>query len=239
MSASALPLTPVRSTLSPAERRVLTASVAGAHVLALWGLMQIEGVQQLVQQQAPLVVEFLTIAPPANPPKPPPPPPPVRTPQPPRPTVAQPAPAVVTAAPTPAPAPSAFVVPEPPPQPVAAAPTPPAPAAPPAPPAPPAAPPAPPAPKAVPASALRYAVTPPIELPLASRRLGESGTVLLRVVFDTQGRAKQVTVLRSSGFSRLDEQALSAMRQARIAPYLDNGQPVEVVAQAPLVYELE
>lgn len=238
----------VPSTLSPNERRLLTVGVAGVHLLALWGLLQVHGAPLLVREQLPLVVHLLTVSPPATPPDlpnlpvPPTPAAPSRPQPPQRPAQApvqteaqgQLVPAAVTAAPADAPAPTlaaSFVAaPETPSQPMAAAPAPPAPPAPPA---------LPPAPKAVSASALRYAVVPPIELPVASRRLGESGTVLLQVVFDTQGRVKQVSLLRSSGFARLDEQALGAMRQARIVPYLDNGQPVQVVAQAPLVYELE
>ena len=74
---------------------------------------------------------------------------------------------------------------------------------------------------------------------MASRRLQEAGTVWLRVVFDTSGWPRQVTLLKSSGFARLDAQAEQAMRQARIAPYLDNGVAVEVLATAALLYELE
>lgn len=239
MTAPALPLNATSAALRPHERRWLTAGVAGVHLAALWGLLQAQAVQELVRERAPLVVDFITLAPPPPPkaqPTPPPrptPPPKTAAPPPPRPAPAP----VVTAAPSPAPAP-AFTVPEPAPAPVAVA-APSVAPAPPTPPAPPAPPPAPAAPKAVAASALRYAVPPPIEVPMASRRLGESGTVVLRVVFDTQGRAKQVSVQRSSGHARLDEQALGAMRQARITPYLENGQAIEVVATAPVAYELE
>lgn len=226
-----LPLGPGPAELAPGERRWLVAGVAAVHLLAVWGLLQVGAVQQTLRQVAPLMVDF--IAPPA--PDRPRPPPPPQTRRPPTPT-AQPAPQPVVAAPAPpVVAPAEFAVPAPAPAPVVAAPAPPAPPA----PAAPAAPPAPPAPKPVAASALRYAVLPPVELPLASRRLGESGTVLVRVVFDTAGRARQVALHRSSGFARLDEQALAAMRQARIAPYLEAGQPIEVSAIAPLAYELE
>ena len=74
---------------------------------------------------------------------------------------------------------------------------------------------------------------------MASRRLQESGTVWLRVVFDANGRPRQVVLHKSSGFSRLDEQALQAMRQARISPYLDNGVAVDIAVNAPLQYELD
>lgn len=218
--------------LAPAERRWLIAGVAGLHLLLLWGLLQMGAVRQTLREVAPLMVDFISAE---APPKPAPAPPPPRTPRP-QPARSTPLP-VVVAAPVPQapPAPTAFVVPEPVPVPTAAAaPTTVAAVSSPAP-----APAAAPAPKPVAASALRYAVLPPVELPLASRRLGESGTVLLRVVFDVQGRVKQASVHRSSGFARLDEQALAAMRQARITPFVDNGIAIEVSAIAPLAYELD
>ncbi|MBL8349185.1 MAG: energy transducer TonB [Burkholderiaceae bacterium] len=217
------------SELSPAERRGLIAGVGGLHLLLLWGLLQVGAVRQVLHPIAPLMVDFISVEAPPKPAPPPPPPQPERV----RPLRPAPLP-VVVAAPTPQapPAPTSFVVPEPLPQPVQAAPAPPAPVTAPAPVQAP-------VPKPVAASALRYAVLPPVELPLASRRLGESGTVLLRVVFDAQGHVKQASVQRSSGFARLDEQALAAMRQARIQPFLENGQAIEVSALAPLAYELD
>ena len=74
---------------------------------------------------------------------------------------------------------------------------------------------------------------------MASRRLQETGTVWLRVVFDANGRPRRVVLHTSSGFGRLDEQAMQAMRQARITPYLDNGVAVNITVNAPLQYELE
>lgn len=110
-------------------------------------------------------------------------------------------------------------------------------AAPPPPPPPPPAPtPAP--PRQMPASAVAYLVPPPIEVPLASRRLGEQGTVWLRVLVGADGAPRQVTVQKSSGFARLDEQALSAMRKARFKPQVDNGVAVEWIVVAPLQYEI-
>ncbi|RVT88781.1 energy transducer TonB [Inhella crocodyli] len=97
----------------------------------------------------------------------------------------------------------------------------------------------PPGPKPVAAGSLRYRVEPAVEVPRLSRRAGEHGRVLLRVVFDTEGRPRDIQLLRSSGFARLDAQAREAMQAARIAPYLEDGRAIEVVAQATLEYELE
>jgi len=99
--------------------------------------------------------------------------------------------------------------------------------------------PQPPQPKTVAASALRYRVEPAIEVPLLSRRAGEHGRVALRVVFDAQGRPRDIQVQRSSGFSRLDAQAVEAMKAARIAPIVEDGRAIEVMAVAWLEYELD
>lgn len=94
-------------------------------------------------------------------------------------------------------------------------------------------------PKVVPASALRYRVEPAVEVPRLSRRAGESGRVGLRVLFDTQGSPREIQLSRSSGFARLDAQALEAMQRARIQPIVEDGRPIEVIAQAWLEYELD
>lgn len=88
-------------------------------------------------------------------------------------------------------------------------------------------------------SAVQYRVMPPVELPRLSRRAGESGTVWLRVIVDRQGLPVQVLVHRSSGHPRLDEQAVWAMRQARFAPFIENGQALEIEVLAPIEYLLD
>lgn len=142
-------------------------------------------------------------------------------------------PPVVIAAPAAAPAPAAFEV-APPPE-VPAPPAPPVPApqvaeAPPAPPAP---------PKMIPASALQYLEAAPPEYPRASRRLNETGNVLLRVYIDERGLPASVQISRSSGFARLDEAALAAVKKWRFKPYAENGQPMAGWAVIPVIFELE
>ena len=75
--------------------------------------------------------------------------------------------------------------------------------------------------------------------PAASKRLGESGRVLLRVEIGIDGRARQVQVSRSSGSSRLDDAALAAVRAARFKPYTENGTPLVVWSTVPIIFELE
>lgn len=224
-----LPLSGDYERSSASARRTLVAGVLGAHLLAAWGLMQVDAVRQAVGEMAPMMVDLIAASKPPAPPAPPPPPAPPRV-------VKTPPPAapIIAAAPSPSPAPPAFVVPPPPAEPV-----PPAAEAPSAQPAPPA-PQAPsPAPKTIPATAVQYLDPPAPAYPSASRRLGESGRVLIRVEIDVQGRARQVQLSRSSGSIRLDEAALAAVRVARFKPYTENGSPLVVWTTVPIVFELE
>ena len=221
------------SEIGPLERRSLVLLVTAAHLGGAWGLLQLDAVRDAVREVAPLMVDL--VAPPAPVQSPPPPAPP----PPPQPLRVQPPPPVppIAAAPAPVPAPETFTTPPPPPEPA------PAPAVQavtvPAPPAPPAPAPPPPARKTVPATAVQYLVLPPVEVPRLSRRAGESGTVWLRVVVDVRGQPLQVSVQRSSGHARLDEQALWAMRKARFKPHTENGQPIELEVTAPVEYTLD
>ncbi|MBT9456614.1 MAG: energy transducer TonB [Burkholderiaceae bacterium] len=215
--------------MSPSARRCLTGGVLAAHLLGGWALLQVDSVRQAVIEAAPMMVSLIA---PTDVPKPvPPPPPPPQQIQKPHPAPAP----LIAAAPTPAPAAPSFVVPEPapaPPAPVATAPAPPAPPAPPVVAAPP-------APKVIPANAVRYLAEPRMTVPVLSRRLGEQGIVYLRIVVDTRGVLKDASVKKSSGFARLDQQALQDIRSARFAPQTENGQPIEWETTAPLSYELD
>ena len=54
--------------------------------------------------------------------------------------------------------------------------------------------------------------------PAAARRLGERGTVVVRVRVGVEGRPELVEVATSSGSTRLDQAALSAVRHWMFAP---------------------
>jgi protein TonB len=62
--------------------------------------------------------------------------------------------------------------------------------------------------------------------PPMSRRLGEQGVVVLRVLIDANGRAVDLQVQRSSGSARLDQAALEAIREWRFIPARRGGKPV-------------
>jgi protein TonB len=72
--------------------------------------------------------------------------------------------------------------------------------------------------------------TPPV-YPKESQRRREHGTVLLRVLVDSDGRPAQIQVERSSGFERLDDAARDAVAKFLFRPYVVNGvaQPAQVL----------
>ncbi len=205
-------------------------AILALHGAAAWGLMQVDAVRAAVAEAAPLFVDLIAPPAPERPPEPPAPPPPqIKKPPPPA--------VVIAAPPAPSPAPAAFVVPEPPPEP-----------APPAPPEPPVvvvaapAPPAPPQPAPtheLPASAIQYLDPPDPVYPRASRRLNETGEVVVRVFVGSDGLPRQLQVLKSSGFPRLDEAALEGVRRARFKPPTENGRPTAGWARIPIPFELE
>lgn len=85
---------------------------------------------------------------------------------------------------------------------------------------------------------VEYLRPPDVHYPVASRRLGEQGRVLLRVYIDREGRAQHVEVQESSGSRRLDKAAMTAAREALYRPYSENGQPIPVWALIPTIFEL-
>ena len=75
--------------------------------------------------------------------------------------------------------------------------------------------------------------------PYKSRARGEQGKVILRVVVNRKGRADEVTVVESSGFSRLDKAATKAVRKWRFQPARNNGLTARGVVQVPISFVLE
>lgn len=80
--------------------------------------------------------------------------------------------------------------------------------------------------------------SPPAYPPL-SRRLGEEGKVVLRVELDEQGNVSAARVATASGFARLDEAALAAVKTWRCNPARRDGQPVRAVALQPFKFVLQ
>ena len=214
---------------------VIVGSVVMLHVAGLWALQS-----GLLRRAAEVIVpaellsEFIAppaprVAPPA-PPTPPAPPPPR-----PAPRVQAPRPApmpVAIADPTPAPhAPVGITTPQPPAPPIEA------PVAPPAPPAPPA--PSAPARIDMPSSDAAYLNNPKPGYPAISKRMGEQGKVVLRVLIGTDGLPQKVEINKSSGYDRLDRQAQEAVMRWRFVPGKRNGVPEAMWSLVPINFVLE
>lgn len=75
--------------------------------------------------------------------------------------------------------------------------------------------------------------------PALSKRLGEEGKLVLRVELDESGHVHVAQVVNSSGFKRLDEAALTAVKTWRCTPPIRNGQPVRAVALQPFNFVLQ
>ena len=227
---STLPQPPALPRFS--RNTVIVAGVVAFHVLALWALQS-----GLMRRAMEIIVpvEMLSefIEPPQPKPAPPVPPAPVKQPvvktkEPTRPPTPQP---LAIADPTPTPnAPTGVTTPQPPAPPVA---TPVAVA----PPAPPVAPPAPPKVE-LPSSDADYLQNPKPVYPTISKRLGEQGQVIHNVVISVDGRPVSATLVKSSGFSRLDQAAYKAVMGWRYIPGKRNGVVTEMSYNVPVTWNL-
>ena len=74
--------------------------------------------------------------------------------------------------------------------------------------------------------------------PMDARRQKQEGTVRLRVVITVDGRVKDISVARSSGFASLDDAALDAVRRWKFVPGMQAGTPVEAVGFVPIPFRL-
>ncbi len=77
----------------------------------------------------------------------------------------------------------------------------------------------------------------PVYPPLA-RRMNEQGKVILRVLVNPAGHAEKADIQKSSGSSRLDEAARTAVMGALFKPYLENGQAVAAQVNIPITFSL-
>lgn len=99
--------------------------------------------------------------------------------------------------------------------------------------------PVPPAPVTPPRSDAAYLNNPRPAYPLAARRRGDQGTVLVRVVVTTEGLAAGVSLEKTSGHPALDESALSAVKSWRFVPARQGGQAIESPYVVPIVFKVE
>jgi protein TonB len=85
-------------------------------------------------------------------------------------------------------------------------------------------------------SDVAYIEPPQPRYPPESRRSGEEGLVVLRVLINEIGRAARIDVERSSGHARLDDAARQAVQRALFRPYLENGVPHMALATIPIEF---
>lgn len=74
--------------------------------------------------------------------------------------------------------------------------------------------------------------------PALDARMGNEGTVTLRVLINARGRAEKVEIQKSSGSMRMDEAARSAVLRASFRPYLEDGKAIPVYAIVPINFTL-
>lgn len=75
--------------------------------------------------------------------------------------------------------------------------------------------------------------------PRQSRQLGEHGELMLKLELDESGHVKKTQVINSSGYRRLDEAAIAAVKTWRCNPPLQNGQPVRAIALQSFRFRLQ
>lgn len=74
--------------------------------------------------------------------------------------------------------------------------------------------------------------------PALDARMGNEGTVTLRVLINDRGNADKVEIQKSSGSSRMDEAARAAVLRAKFRPYLEDGKAIPVYAIVPINFTL-
>lgn len=74
--------------------------------------------------------------------------------------------------------------------------------------------------------------------PSSSRRAGEEGTVRLKVLVDEKGRPRDVAVAASSGFARLDQAAMEAVRKWRFVAATDGTNPISAWTHVNITFRL-
>jgi protein TonB len=211
--------------VGPAPRSIGALVAVAMHATAALALLSYEPARSAVFSAAPIMVELITLPkaqpkpePPVEilPPRPKPKPKPVvkRQPKPPEPSR-------VLAAPVEAPAPVVAAPPPPEPQPE------PEPA------------PSPVVPVIPPVFNADYLRNPPPAYPALSRRIGEEGRVLLRVLVSPAGTAEEVQVRTSSGSARLDQAARDAVQRWKFVPARRGEHPVAAWVLIPISFRLE
>lgn len=228
---------PLQSLFNTHRNVLIAVSVLAFHALAIWALqtgLLMRAVEIIVPVE--VLAQIIDLPAPKVTPVTPNPPTPKVTPVPLKQAVTKPTPvsqlapkllAVPDAAPSPnAPAAQPIAPPAPfaPSVPVAAIPTP-APAA--------------PARVELPSSDADYLSNPKPPYPPMSKRLGEQGKTVVRVLIGTDGLPQKAELRQSSGFERLDQSALATVMKWRYVPGKRGGVPEAMWFNVPVSFVLE
>ncbi|QKM61956.1 energy transducer TonB [Polynucleobacter antarcticus] len=75
--------------------------------------------------------------------------------------------------------------------------------------------------------------------PSFSKRSGEQGEVVVRLIIDENGNVEDVALLRSSSFPRLDRAATDIGRRYRFKPFVVNGAPARISTNLLIKFNLK
>lgn len=84
-----------------------------------------------------------------------------------------------------------------------------------------------------------YEDNPLPEYPRLAKRRGYEGVVTLEVLISQEGRVLEVRLLKSSGYSMLDEEARRAVKTYRFHPGRKDGEKVEMRGTIPIRFKLK
>jgi protein TonB len=91
----------------------------------------------------------------------------------------------------------------------------------------------------LPSSNADYLNNPAPAYPAISRRLGEQGKVVIRVLIDKDGKPQQGEIGQSSGYTRLDQAALHAVMAWRYVPGRRDGTAQDMWFNVPIHFALQ
>ena len=75
--------------------------------------------------------------------------------------------------------------------------------------------------------------------PSFSKRTGEQGTVVVRLIISETGEVEDIAILQSSTFPRLDRAATDIGRRYRFKPFLVNGSPQRISTNLLIKFNLK
>ena len=84
-----------------------------------------------------------------------------------------------------------------------------------------------------------YLNNPAPDYPAMSRRIGEEGRVLMKVLVSAEGAAEDVQIEKSSGSERLDNAAIQAVKRWRFIPAKKNNQAFSAYVMVPMKFSLD